>query len=151
MRTANHKFAGWIDMIFDFIIEKVCVFCIFRFYAGNQNIDDIFLIFFCIFASVSKSSCWVETTIASMRTGLLLSSYSKVTWLFASGRKYFICLFSLRIAASSINILCARSSAKRHIIFCFIGCITKHHSLVTGTLSSFFFLSTPWLISADCS
>ena len=34
-----------------------------------------------------KSSCCVEITIASIRTGLLSSEYSKVTCDFASGRK----------------------------------------------------------------
>ena len=34
-----------------------------------------------------KSSCCVDTTIVSMRTGWLLSSYSTVTWLLESGRR----------------------------------------------------------------
>src|SRR5580692_2290481 len=52
------------------------------------------LILAAIFSSVSKSSCWVEMTMASIRMGLLLSSYSMVTWDLASGLRYLISLFS---------------------------------------------------------
>ena len=43
MWTTNHKLAGWVNMVFDFIVEKMCVFRILCFYPWDQDIDDIFL------------------------------------------------------------------------------------------------------------
>ena len=60
-------------------------------------------------SSLSNSSCWVETTMVSMRSGMPASLYWMVTWLFASGRRYVICLPSLRISAKVRMIRCARS------------------------------------------
>ena len=51
----------------------------------------------------------VEMTIVWTRTGFG-PSYSMVTWLLESGRRYFICLPSFLMAASSNKSLCARSS-----------------------------------------
>ena len=39
------------------------------------------------FDFLMKSSCWVETTMVSMRCGILSSEYSMVTWLLESGRR----------------------------------------------------------------
>ena len=43
MRAANHKFACWVDMIFDLIVEQLCVFFIFRFYTWDQDVNNIIL------------------------------------------------------------------------------------------------------------
>ena len=56
-------------MIFYFIIKQLCIFLILVFTLGIKILIISFLIFSCIFSSVSKSSCCVETTIASIRTG----------------------------------------------------------------------------------
>ena len=52
------------------------------------------------------SACWVEITTASTRTGLPFASYSTVTWLLPSGRRYDICPF-LRTSLSRYVSLCA--------------------------------------------
>src|SRR5438045_2390336 len=41
MRTANNKLAGWINMVFDIIVEKLCIFFIPGFYSWDQDIDNI--------------------------------------------------------------------------------------------------------------
>src|SRR3974390_1116284 len=81
------------------LLKSLAYFLYFDFTLGIRISTMSFLIFSCILASVEKSSCWVDTTMASILTGLLLSSYSRVTWLLASGRRYLICLFSLLRAA----------------------------------------------------
>ena len=58
-----------------------------------------------VLSSVS-SECWVDSTTVSMRTGRLSASYSMVTWVLPSGRRYSSVL-SLRTSES----FCASSCA----------------------------------------
>src|SRR5436190_11151307 len=42
MRSADHKFSCGVDVILDLVIKQLCVFLVFRFYTGDQNLDNIF-------------------------------------------------------------------------------------------------------------
>ena len=106
-----------------------------------------------------SSSCWVEMTTASMRTGLC-PSYSTVTCDLPSGRRYLIAPF-LRFAASmrvrscasviGSGISCAVSrQAKPNIIPWSPAPVSSNgsRSPVSFTSSD---LSTPIAMSGDCS
>src|SRR5689334_516333 len=69
------------------LLKSFAYFLYFALILGIRILITSDLILASILASESKSSCWVEITIASIRTGWFLSLYSSVTWLFASGRR----------------------------------------------------------------
>ena len=50
MRTTDDELTCWIDMVFDIIIEKAGVFGIFRFNAGNKNMEDVVIDLFTLCA-----------------------------------------------------------------------------------------------------
>src|SRR5688500_148506 len=51
------------------LLKSLAYFLYFDFTLGIKILMISFLIWSSIFGSVSKSSCWVDTTMASMRTG----------------------------------------------------------------------------------
>src|SRR6185437_5757875 len=106
-----NKFTGWVDMVFYTVAKKVRVFFVFSFYPRNKDTDDVLADLIQHRFFLIKIIMLVDITIASIRTGWLLSSYSSVTCDFASGRKYLMSVFSRRIAASSISNACAISNA----------------------------------------
>ena len=98
-----------------------------------------------------NSSCCVEITIVSIPIGWLLSSYSIVTWLLASGRKYFIITFSLRIWANSWTIWWANTIGKGIKSSVSLQAYPNIIPWSPAPCSSGFWRSTPWFISGLCS
>lgn len=101
VRTTDYELARGVDVVCDMVVEQ-CQH-LFMMDGGNdtrhQNLDYIpadlgehFLVGLqlggiTVVGRLTKSSCWVETTMVSMRTGVPFVTYSMVTWLLASGRR----------------------------------------------------------------
>ena len=45
MWTSDNKLTGGVNVVFDIIVEKLCVFFVFRFNTRYENIDNILLDF----------------------------------------------------------------------------------------------------------
>ena len=88
-----------------------------------------------ICSSVTSSLCWVESTTVWTRRGVRRSSsYSMVTWLLASGRRYGIRSVSLRRRASSRRMRCERLSGEGHHLLGLRRRVAEHHALVARAL-----------------
>ena len=70
-------------------------------------------------------------TTASTRTGLWFASYSTVTWLLPSGRRYAILPF-LRTSLSFCSQLVRQRDRRRHQLRRLVGGVAEHHALVAG-------------------
>ncbi len=75
------------------------------------------------------SACCVEMTTASMRTGLPFASYSTVTWLLPSGRRYGSLPF-LRTSVSRCGQPVRQRDRRRHQLRRLVGRVAEHHALV---------------------
>ena len=107
-----------------------------------------------------SAACWVETTTVSRRTGLS-PSYSMVTWVLPSGRRYGI-VPSLRTVGQPLGEPVRERDRQRHQLGGLVAGVAEHQALVAGALpvervarspstrvsnAS----STPWAMSGDCA
>ena len=80
-----------------------------------------------------SAACWVETTTVSRRTARS-PSYSMVTWVLPSGRRYGIGP-SLRTAASRCGEPVGQRDRQRHELGGVVAGVAEHQALVAGALA----------------
>lgn len=102
VRSADNELPVGLSMIFDFSVKELLyLFAKLHFNPWNEDVDHILFDRFSIFfSSLSKSSCWVETTMVCTLFGVPLSLYSIVTWLFESGPEIFHLFAFAAVSAS---------------------------------------------------
>src|SRR5438309_801955 len=120
VRSADHELPGWIDVILDIVVEQFAVFLVFRFYAGNQDIDNVLLDPFLHFGFGVKVVVLGRNNdgINSYRTVIIVIFQRYLT--FGIRAQVFDLLIFTAKCSQFKKDLMRKIQRKWHVVFCFV-------------------------------